>query len=70
MARLAAADAPGVMQMNISHLPYLFGTLDARHGARSSDALDRSCRDAFAQAWVAFARHGDPGPLAIPGLTA
>ena len=61
---LRALDVPA------GDVPYLFGTLDARHGASGIDALDRSCSDAFAQAWVAFARQGDPGPLANPGLSA
>ena len=61
---LRALDVPA------GDVPYLFGTLEARHGAGGIDALDRSCSDAFAQAWVAFARHGDPGPLPNPGLSA
>lgn len=51
--------APGRGAEHASEIPFVFGTLAARHGNGVDDA-DRACSQSLGEAWVTFARDGVP----------
>jgi para-nitrobenzyl esterase len=48
-----------------SEIPYVFDTLQARYGSRTTGA-DEAAAQAALGYWVAFARQGDPNGQGLP----